>query len=139
MSRKIDKLLAVLDMPEEEQWGGWRWLFDHSYLPMRVCFGDTDEMRMARADLAFRLRDEAMALHTVFGEDYNTVVKALSNYICNPPPNAHLGKNFEDYLVKTEASSVWVDDHSHWWNCKARPIHVIIAALITKDLANESS
>lgn len=113
MADKIKELLAVLDMPEEEQWGSWRWLFDHNYLPMRICYGDIEKIRMARADLAFRLRDKTDRFNEGLEEVFEHIMgystyKDMYYWMCN-----------------------LIDE------CECKPIHWIIAALIAKELAKE--
>ena len=88
----IDELLAVLDMPEEEQ---EEWCRDKT-MPYR--------WRESLADLAFRLRDEAVVNQ---GEVawHRAVVK-----VC-------------DYMGKRIV----------WFKGYAQPIHWVIAALIAKE------
>lgn len=142
---EIEKLLAILDMTEEEQ---HKWLYEYADkndligidLWCNFCItwkmSDVVLINCSIADLAFRLRDEAAKIKN-FGEDLDSVIVALSNYICSPPPNCHLGKTFLDYLNKVGASSMWVNNLSAWWNRTAQPIHWIIVSLITKQLAKK--
>lgn len=124
---KIDELLAVLDLPEEEQ---SVWLFDRfatSFMKKMQEVGDRlkweenewrstkqDAMSNQVADLAFRLRDE-------IGE----------------------GRMFDDLNCEEAVYKYRVKENyrpemfTSWWICHSKPIHWIIAALIAKELAKE--
>lgn len=137
MADKIKELLAVLDLPKE---GLDSWLkttfqvgIAKNKLPhyMSICSTSVN-----LADLAFRLRDEAVETSSEYGKDFETVAIALQNYVLHPPPSPQLGKTFQDYLYAVRASSMWVDN-SKWWLRRAKPIHWIIAALIAKELTND--
>lgn len=111
MSKEIDKLLAVLDMPEEEQ---IEFLKDE--LPdLR---GDIINGGISLADLAFRLRDEAMPY--CCGGGWLDIIRRITVYM-------------EKYVVcdkcqQSKATKSWN------WDIQAQPIHWIIASLIAKAL-----
>lgn len=100
---KIEELLAVLDMPEDKQVSWVQERFAYKYPSLQK--GDL-------ADLAFRLRDEVFELENggnIWAEGYLVVVK------------------------KVKPSTVELSSSVEWWNCCAKPIHWIIAALIAKE------
>ena len=104
---KTDKLLAVLDLPEEEQ--VW-WVFENVSSYQNLCGEKT------LADLAFRLRDEWAGKLFSRRMSFPKGLKVVWKYKCKK----HEAKIAFDY-----------------WLCLiAQPIHWIIAALIVKELAN---
>jgi len=125
---EIEKLLAVLDMTEDEQWvylakAGlmshpwnaqdlklgielWRW---KAYFEREV----KDKYQALLAETAFRLRDEAVVEY----EDYwGQATWTVYEYFTGA----------KDKLLT-----------SSWFLCVAKPIHFIIAALIAKELAKD--
>lgn len=101
MSKGIDELLAVLDMPENEQ--------------NKYCWHNLPRKSWeSLADLAFRLRDE-MWIEDAFGDALVLIYKKCSDVVAN------------------------VTDCFAWFVLNAQPIHWIIAALITKQLAKENN
>ena len=100
---KIDELLSVLGMTEEEQWD---WLVDNpesEFWPDAIFYGERERYI---ADLAFRLRDE--------------VIKT----------NIH--KYIKAKLIITEYMSK-IKKKTWLYSTEAQPIHWIIAALIAKE------
>lgn len=98
------ELLAVLDMSEEEQ---KQWLHDN--------FLNREYYYPSLADLAFRLRDEAVLL-----DNFPWACAEVYNYA----HNYKLGPN----EVPAPTTLMWI-----WFANQARPIHWIIAALIAKE------
>jgi len=116
MSGEIDKLLAVLHMPEEEQ---EEWVESHCELegwaaPISKDFVPTESL----ADLAFRLWEPAnLRTQLAQGALYVWTYRTHNKYIRN--------KNTASF--------------EEWWNCfnwlaYATAIDKIIAALIAKEL-----
>lgn len=105
---KIDELLTVLDMPEEEQWD---WLLNRAdeFWPNEDAFYGERERYIA--DLAFRLRDEVMGeAFGDFGEEvFLEGLDKVQLYIKDKKP----------------ATAVF--------GLFAQPIHWIIAALIAEE------
>ena len=95
---KKEELLKVLDMSEDEQ---WEW-----------CIQNTKHIGESLADLAFRLRDEAVAKNHA---DFHNAIYNI--------------------MVKVEGDNKWAT--AFWGECLAKPIHWIIAALIAKEQDNE--
>lgn len=127
MTDKIKELLAVLDMPEEKQWTylAKKGLMSHSWedaqdIKLEIptwrwesSFGRKvkDKFRAVLADLAFRLRDEAVVEYEgSWGQATSLVYKYITGA--------------KDKLLT-----------GAWFLCTAQPIHFIIAALIAKELA----
>lgn len=120
---RIKELLAVLDMEEESK---WEWLYkyadENDLLGIEpwhnFCItwkmSDVVLIKCSLADLAFRLRDEAVEKHP-FGwqpAKYKVGEKVWGGY--------------HDYIR----------DHGSVWDEQAQPIHFIIAALIAKEQAD---
>ena len=108
MTERMNELLAVLDMPETEQWKRLR--------PFTDASGDDYERglyskclrKRVLADLAFRLRDEAIEK---YGVEFHNGIYAV-----------------QCYLKKEEWATAF------WGEVYAQPIHWIIAGLIAKEL-----
>ena len=66
---KTEELLAVLDLPKEEQ---EKWVAAH--LGYNITFGGLAHESLA--DLAFRLRDEVENIPYKYGKDFETVAIA---------------------------------------------------------------
>ena len=100
MSQKTKELLAVLDLPEGEQ---WIWVSENY-----------KDKFWSLADLAFRLRDEAANMR------YSKLVSAM-----------------EKVAMKSAKAltSYDMEGFNEWFAMVAKPIHWIIAALISKELA----
>ena len=111
--KKIDELLAVLDMTEEKQWA---WLLNRcvEFWPDEEVFIGSQEKYLA--DLAFRLRDE------VAKEDSGVLFGRGLAKICF---KIYGGNNYN------------LNEFLSWSTVKAKPIHWIIAALIAKELAKD--
>ena len=107
MKTKIDELLAVLDMPEEEQ---HRWLLDNLEEPTLSYFALGNSL----ADLAFWLRDEA-----------------------NKLSDDAWSEGLVQVYTKCADKIVDAADCLSWFVNNAQPIHFIIAALIAKALEGE--
>ena len=116
MKEKIQELLSVLDMTEEEQ---YEWVSQYckdNYIDNEITIShpnlgfDDYEIECSLADLAFRMRDEADKARLTLARI--EVFKAIKEPV-----------HFEEakYL-------------EYWWNSYAQPIHWIIAALIAKEL-----
>jgi len=108
----MNDLLKVLDMSEDEQYY-WVCQFHAKYHFKISLFPDNhEEMRKELADLAFRLRDEAVAKNHA---DFHNAIYNI--------------------MVKVEGDNKWAT--AFWGECLAKPIHWIIAALIAKEQDNE--
>ena len=94
----MNKLLKILDMTEEEQ---YRWAVG-KYSKYLARYPQS-----SLADLAFRLRDEAMS-------------------------SSNLRKALLDVHQKAEGPQNREQDYGFWF-LRAKPIHWIIAALIAKE------
>ncbi len=104
MSDKTKELLAVLDMPPREQY----------FTVLEICDeSPADRDCSSFADLAFRLRDEAVELDkgVLFGRGLAKICQKIYN---------NEGYNLHEFLS--------------WAATLAKPIHWIIAALIAKEL-----
>ena len=102
-----DELLAVLDMPEDEQ---LIWCAKNAGL---------DLLDATLADLAFRLRDEAVwHISDEAIPHWENALKKIYVHLfsCLEPET--------EYAEKV----MW-----RWWFESAKPIHIIIAALIAKE------
>lgn len=122
---KIDKLLKVLDMPENKQlvfvnnlWQNRQISQEYDLSPdIHGKLKMTFQNRVMLADLAFRLRDEVKdhkrARHLVYRHliKLGKIPKLMCNCCYQP----------------------WWD----WWVDSSQSIHWIIAALIAKELAKE--
>lgn len=110
MTDKIQELLAVLDMPEKEQWS-WALVNKHR-----------NTYRESLADLAFRLRDEAVdkKLKCFMSDCWYMALQDVYEY------------EFE--RGRTEPKIHEAD----WLVAVGQPIHWIIAALIAKELNKEN-
>jgi len=113
MDKKIEKLLAVPDMPEGEQ---GKWLVDNKIIGFGAFAMGDDAARACLADLAFRLRDE--------------VIKTSDD---------SLSSGFVSIYVKCADRISNATDCFMWFMFNAQPIHWIIAALIAKELAKENN
>jgi hypothetical protein len=106
--KEIEKLLAVLDLTEEEQ---WRWVVsnqkEYGY-KLNVIGGASCQMSLA--DLAFKLKNEA-------GKDFIFGLVQVFQYLTKRPKN----------IIPSPAEQIE----------KSQPIHWIIAARIAKLMANE--
>ena len=99
---KIQRLLAILDMTEDEQF----WDIQ-KYLSKDLAeLYDTQEISLA--DLAFRFRDEAVKENS---RDFHDAIYEV--------------------MMKVEGGDKWAT--AFWGECIAKPIHWIIAVLITKE------
>lgn len=117
----MNDLLKVLDISEEEQYN-WLWQrsatfgFDLKWIdfdvPSAYDHSVKKEIAKCLADLAFRLRDEAMS----------------SRYLYSALLDVH---------QKAEGPQNRKQDFGFWF-LRAKPIHWIIAALIAKEKENES-
>lgn len=112
MSKKIDELLAVLDMPKVEQ---FEWLLEHKIVDDSLVRSQvTNEVVPHWIDIefafrAFRLRDEVSAQ----GWDFQKLLNR----------------------VRIGSKAGYDDDNGVFWICHiAQPIHWIIAALIAKEI-----
>ena len=101
MTKQQEKILAVLDMSEVEQ-KSWCWvnIENEQYYTSR-------KRDINLADLAFRLRDEAVK----------------SNH-------ADFHEAIYDVMMKVEGCEKWAT--AFWGECIAKPIHWIIAAEMIK-------
>lgn len=126
--KKIDELLAVLDLTEEEQWK-WATARANEFWPDEDIFYGYPEKYFA--DLAFRLRDE------VVGRKYNIgVVPDFRGTNTFPECPDSLFRWYEaqqeiDNHLKTWR---WPGKADAWWHEQSQPIHWIIAALMAKEL-----
>ena len=102
-----DKLLAVLDLSEDEQ---WEWLWKNRQLT-HISWNMTATRNMILADLAFRLRDEVFQKGQRYA--YNNALEEVYEY--------------EKELDKKGT------DKAGWGIYWSQPIHWIIAALIAKE------
>lgn len=122
MSKEIDELLAVLDMPEDEQWS---WITEGDKV---IKFFPDDEIFIGDpqkylADLAFRLRDEADCMSHWWDGVEAVYQKAQADFI-----EAHI--RIAPEIAELNAALQWFTNHS-------QPIHWIVASLIAKELAKE--
>ena len=104
MTKEIRDLLAVLDLPEDEQ---CNWLSQNTEIKFKAHLTGQESL----ADLAFRLRDEA--------------VKSFDNWW------GYWERAIEIVYLQSKKEP---DDICDWWMYFSRPIHWIIAALIEKKL-----
>jgi hypothetical protein len=105
---KIDELLAVLDMPEDEQ---IKWVDSH--IGRRVIYQNGIAWyRESLADLAFKERDEAVKTNRQFYEEGLYLVSQ---------------KRWIDYQVMKNINIIYEE-----WCLYATPIEIIIAAQIAK-------
>lgn len=107
---KIKELLVVLDNKNPiKTLQGWAWRNN------RDLWQDLDGggfREISNADLAFRLRDEAVK---------------TCRY------------KYDDAIIQVYSVSKKSAEEFHWWWIRhSQPIHIIIAALIAKELAKES-
>ncbi len=102
-----EELLKVLDMSEEEQTS---WLCSYIYCNKKGedYWYNFLNRHISLADLAFRLRDEAVKSSHV---DFHEAIY--------------------DVMMKVEGHDSWAT--AFWGECIAKPIHWIIAALIVKE------
>ena len=98
----MNDLLKVLDMSKDEQ---GEYLFQKDIWKLEI-------QKESLADLAFRLRDEAVAKNHA---DFHNAIYNI--------------------MVKVEGDNKWAT--AFWGECLAKPIHWIIAALIAKEQDNE--
>ena len=112
MSKKINELLAVLDMPEAEQ-AVWCEAKEHG----------NRQMGESLADLAFRLRDEVRK--AAWGEQGKFYTKGI----------------IQIYAKATNYPVDWSENQMYdtWFVHFAQPIHWIVAALKAKKLAKENN
>ncbi|MCJ7828764.1 MAG: hypothetical protein MUP81_03365 [Dehalococcoidia bacterium] len=114
--KKIDEIRAVLDLPAEEQWKKLDEIFPddlHCCCSIPICI----EGRKDLADLAFRLRDEAVKIDKdKWLEACCEVIGYMEQRECCPTCHKEYSKKYWD------------------WNKESQPIHWIIAALIAKVL-----
>jgi len=126
---KKEELLKVLDMLEDEQ---LMWLKKHreeygidnhpSSYPLK---GFPRAARFFLADLAFRLRDEAVKKDLVgYPTGYMECQRVVWIHVINPA-------QYDD-IPSGKGSGGW------WMYC-AKPIHWIIAALIAKEQLNKNA
>lgn len=127
MNDKIKELLAVLDLPEEEQWD---WLYSHreeygfelDWINRAVPSAYKQVMlatiRRSLADLAFKLRDEAVK------ENWGSWVYCVDTVFAYVKPKGYEGKDTNSLV---------------WLATEGKPIHIIIAVLIAKEIANASA
>lgn len=108
---KTEELLAVLDLPENEQ---WNWLVKNNIGGLAV--GEVAHL----ADLAFRLRDEAAIDWTNYCEAMTTIWA----YWCKSTWADRKTKGEDKKHIK----------YRKFWMLHSQPIHWIIAALIAKEL-----
>lgn len=142
MKTELNKLLFVLDMSEDEQYAKlayyvqpkpWKHISSGSFTlsscdpeycrkckkPLRTFEDDASEcpipngLSESLADLAFRLRDEAVAKN-----------------------HADFHEGIYDVMVKVEGNDNWAT--AFWGECLAKPIHWVIASLIAKGKLNEN-
>ena len=110
-----EELLKVLDMSEDEQWG---WLIynraKYGYVLFQDCLSGNSK-RMAIADLAFRLRDEAIML-----KEFPFLMARVYNHAHGYKPNK--GE------IHAPIMMMWI-----WFAGYAKPIHWVIASLIAKE------
>ncbi len=114
---KIQELLAVLELPEDEQ---WEWALTNEH---------RNTYRESLGDLAFRLRDETVYLKRLEKRDsgdYNIEHRLYRNAMVK----------VYDYLNNTSIFNRITPPQKYfiWWIETAKPIHWIIAALISKEL-----
>lgn len=105
MSDKTKELLAVLDMSKEDQ---SLWLIYHEGI----------EPTESLADLAFRLRDEAVRINQWI---YSEVIRDICRKTNSP-----------------KADNCSCFDAAMWAEIEAQPIVWIIAALIAKELSKDN-
>ena len=107
MSKSIDKLFPVLEMPEERQ---LKWA------QKNLMESSSERWCTSLADLAFRLRDEAVNIR------YSKLVSAM-----------------EKVAMKSAKAltSYDMEGFNEWFTMEAQPIDWIIAALIAKELAKQ--
>lgn len=105
----MNDLLKVLDLTEEEQKD---WLWNNKLI-------HEDE---SLADLAFRLRDEAVKLSPVCFQKARAKIYYQVYYY----PIGERVLQSKNFLCTAE-----------WWLEEAQPIHWIIAALIAKELSKD--
>lgn len=119
---KTDELLAVLDVPEEEQ---RKWVnkycnkekIDNTILIPHPELGCEDyEIEISLADLAFRLRDETDR------HDWETGLFEIYEYLASKQPKKKMLYTF-----------------GFWKTAFAQPIHWISAALKAKKLAEDKN
>ncbi len=104
---KIKELLAVLDLPEEEQ---QKWMFIHGVIHHHP----TDENRIeSLADLAFRLRPEP-------SREYHKALRIVFHY-----------------WVNKIGSHIFYDGYEKWLEFHITAIDRIIAALIVTEGHND--
>ena len=128
MSDTIKNLLAVLDLSKEEQFYELhrRGLIDEEDYEA-VISAATEEQRdwlihRILADLAFRLRDEAIRKHT--GQLWQAMILVMNQ---DATPQQVYDSFHEDGVITNQS----------WWILYANAIHWIIAALIAKELAGK--
>ena len=111
---KIEELLGVLDLPDEKQQGAVIRLMCHPYTPNRQI------RELSLADLAIRLRDEAVNTPRPAGIDYwqKGMVEVAKH--CT-------------YVSTTD----WREQMYYFFTHKAKVKHWIIAALIARELAKK--
>jgi len=110
----IDDILAMLDLGEDKQCS---WLRQRGYgVNCSRCRGATVDNKESFADLAFRLRDEVIAIDggVLFGRGLSKICRKLYDQ--------------KDYTLHEFLS---------WSTSTAQPIHWIAAALIAKQLAEK--
>ena len=105
-----DKLLAVLDMSEDEQYYWCAEYFKDIFAGSLAC-------------LAFRLRDEVKGSEG--HEAVNIGQRVVSDYVFNLPGNR---PTYEQSVKNAR----FEEDYKSWYADQAKPIHWIIAALIAK-------
>ena len=115
---KTEKLLAVLDMPENEQ---WRWVCGQDlWKYFTIHIAGTVENKTFLADLAFRMRDEARETKEKWWA-YSESCEQVANY--------RLENQWKD---TAEINGKYLTDCFAIWIYLADPIDQIIAALIAK-------
>ncbi len=113
----MNNLLLVLDMSEEEQ---FKWLCDKGITDGSLARSQvthkivTRWIRIEFADLAFRLRDEAIML-----KEFPYIAAEVYNHAHDYKPNK--GE------IHAPITMMWI-----WFATHAKPVHWIIASLIAK-------
>lgn len=124
---KTEELLAVLDLPKEEQFD---WLFKRGIVDDSIARSQvTDKIvphwcDIELADLAFRLRDEVVAV------DGNAVKLNLGMWY------VYRRVQYQDHRFDYPPCGTEQGLASGWFAYYAKPIHWILASLIAKELSN---
>lgn len=105
---KIEELLSVLDMPEDEQ---KKWVDNNNLCKEYKIRHGTAVIVESLADVAFRLRDKTIAQHGI-----NIWLQSQNHVRVQCAKNTY---------------------YESWWDIFAQPIHFIIAAKIAEVLGEK--